>query len=200
MYRKNLYKLWAALCLCVVLVTAVTSALAAERQKIRVGYFHFPGYHEIAADGRYSGYGYDVLQMLRFYNDWDYEYVGYNKSWDEMVEMLDRGEIDLLTSARWTEERAERFAFSSMPIGIKATRLSVREDDKRFIPEDYSTYNGIRVATLMGSSQNEVFTEFAAQHGFSYTLVPFKSTDELENALLYDRTIDAVLTDRKSVV
>ena len=194
MYRKNLYKLWAALCLCVVLVTAATSTLAAERQKIRVGYFHFPGYHEIAADGRYSGYGYDVLQMLRFYNDWDYEYVGYNKSWDEMVEMLDRGEIDLLTSARWTEERAERFAFSSMPIGIKATRLSVREDDKRFIPEDYSTYNGIRVATLMGSSQNEVFTEFAAQHGFSYTLVPFKSTDELENALLYDRTIDAVLT------
>ena len=194
MYRKNLLRVWAVLCLCVLLVAAACSALAEERQKIRVGYFHFPGYHEISADGRYSGYGYDVLQMLRFYNNWDYEYVGYNKSWDEMVEMLDRGEIDLLTSARWTEERAERFAFSSMPIGIKATRLSVREDDKRFTPENYSTYNGIRVATLNGSSQNEVFVEFAAQHGFSYTLVPFASTDELEKALLYDRTIDAVLT------
>ena len=186
--------LWKALCLCAVLLMLACSALAAERQKIRVGYFHFPGYHEISADGRYSGYGYDVLQMLRFYNNWDYEYVGYDKSWDEMVEMLDRGEIDLLTSARWTEDRSQRFAFSSMPIGIKATRLSVREDDKRFVPENYSTYNGMRVATLNGSSQNEVFVEFAAQHGFSYTLVPFNSTDDLEKALLYDRSIDAVLT------
>lgn len=175
-------------------LASLGTAAAQEKQKIRVGYFHFPGYHEISADGRYSGYGYDVLQMLRFYNNWEYEYVGYDKSWEDMLKMLDRGEIDLVTSARYTPEREHRFLFSGLPVGIKATRLSVRQGDERFVPDVFSTYNGMRVATLRGSSQNELFRDFAAKNGFSCTLVPFDTSEQLEQALKNDYNIDAVLT------
>lgn len=191
----KIYRFMALLLLSLMLlVVSIGTVAAQEKQKIRVGYFHFPGYHEIAADGRYSGYGYDVLQMLRFYNNWEYEYIGYDKSWEDMLEMLDRGEIDMVTSARYTPERAEKFLFSSLPIGIKATRLSVRDGDNRYVPALFSTYNGMRVATLRGSSQNDLFRDFAAQNGFSYTMVPFDTIEQLEQALKNDYNIDAVLT------
>ena len=49
-------------------------------------------------DGNRSGYGYDLLQQLYVYANWTYEYVGYDKSWEDMLGMLESGEIDLLTS------------------------------------------------------------------------------------------------------
>lgn len=191
---KNFQSFLCSLLVCVLLTLSMAADVVAEKQKIRVGYFRFPGYHEIAEDGRYFGYGYDVLQMLRFYNNWDYEYIGYDKSWEDMLEMLEKGEIDMVTSARRTPEREEKFLFSSVPIGIKAARLSVRSDDKRYIPDVFSTYNGMRIATIRGSSQNEVFIEFAKKHGFNYTLVPFDDTEKLERALKENKAIDAILT------
>lgn len=44
------------------------TVLASEPRTIRVGYFAFPGYHEILQDKnglQGSGYGFDFLQMLR---------------------------------------------------------------------------------------------------------------------------------------
>lgn len=45
---------------------------------IKVGYFAFPGYHEVFEDengpqGR--GYGFDFLQMLRRYTNLNYQYM-----------------------------------------------------------------------------------------------------------------------------
>mgnify|MGYP000709584275 CR=1 FL=1 len=37
--------------------------------------------------------------MARYW-DVDYEYVGYDQSWDDMQQMLEDGEIDMVTSAR----------------------------------------------------------------------------------------------------
>ena len=61
------------LCLVVFMTTffpATAYAAESETKTIRVGYFAFPGYHEIYQDetgthGR--GYGFDFLQLLRKY-------------------------------------------------------------------------------------------------------------------------------------
>ena len=42
------------------------------------------------------------------YWDVDYEYVGYNQSWDDMQQMLEDGEIDMVTSLRKTQDREEK--------------------------------------------------------------------------------------------
>lgn len=62
-----------------------------EKITIRVGFFQFDGYHEIAENGAMSGYGYDFLQMIAPYAGFEYEYIGYDKSWSEMQQMLERG-------------------------------------------------------------------------------------------------------------
>ena len=46
-----------------------------------------------------------IEQELARYGGWDYEYVGYNLGWAKLQEMLDHGEIDILTSARRTPGR-----------------------------------------------------------------------------------------------
>src|SRR5574344_191346 len=87
-----------------------TTLLTAETDEnthpvIRVGFFEFDGYHKQDSDGTRSGYGYDFLQKLARYTNWSYEYIGYEKSWNDMQQMLADGKIDILTSAQKTPER-----------------------------------------------------------------------------------------------
>lgn len=99
--RANRY-LTATLLIVSLLITMLCPemAFAAEkdtnRETIRVGFFAMDGYHMMDEEGNRSGYGYDFLRLMARYIDVDYEYVGYDKSWGEMQEMLENGEIDLL--------------------------------------------------------------------------------------------------------
>ena len=143
-------------------------------------------------DGAKSGYGYDFLQMAARYIDVDYQYVGYDKSWADMQEMLENGEIDLVTSARKTPEREEKFDFSR-PIGTNSAVLAVRTGDSSIVKADYASYDGMRVALLRGSTRNQSFAEFAADHGFSYEAVYYDSVDDM-TAALQSGTVDGIVT------
>ena len=108
-------------------VPAQTTAYAAsvdQVETIRVGFFHFDGYHDITNRDVRSGYGYQFLRLLSRYSSLNFEYVGYDKSWSEMQEMLDNGEIDMLTSMHYSQERAEKYDFSTF-IGYSSTILTV---------------------------------------------------------------------------
>lgn len=103
------------------------------RETIRVGFFATDGLHMIDDGGEKSGYGYALLRYMSRYLDVSYESVGYDKSWAEMLRMLDDGEIDMVTFANKTEERKEKYDFSR-PIGFFGTALFVREDNRAVIP------------------------------------------------------------------
>lgn len=165
---------------------------AGQRETVRVGFFAMDGYHMMDEQGNRSGYGYDFLQMVSRYLDVDFEYVGYEDSWGEMQDMLENGEIDLLTSARKTPEREEKFDFSR-PIGTNSAILTVRSDNSRIITHDFATYDGMRVAMLNGNSRNNDFAEFAEENGFTYQSVYFEAVNEMTEALQAG-TVDAIVT------
>lgn len=168
--------------------------IGGETDKVKAGFFQFDGYHNTADNGVRSGYGYDVLQKLAAYNEWDYEYVGYDKSWSEMQDMLEAGEIDILTSAQKTEERIAKFDFSDRAIGSSSTILTVKSGNSRYVAGDYKTYNGMRVGLLEDSSRNDSFSEFASNAGFTYTPVYFQNTADMQTALQEGKKIDAIVT------
>jgi signal transduction histidine kinase len=170
------------------------AADSGKKQVIRAGFFAFDGYHMQDEDGRRSGYGYDFLQELSRYGDWTYTYVGYDKSWSEMLDMLSDGEISLLTSAQKTPEREGQFAFSRKPIGTSSAILTIKSGDTRFAAGKYSTYEGMRVGLLKGSSRNEDLSAFAEKNGFTYTAVYYGSQDEMADDLQTGNGIDAVFT------
>jgi Signal transduction histidine kinase len=176
------------------LLIPVHADAASDAKTVRIGFFEFSGYHMIAKDGTKSGYGYDFLQNMGRYTNWKYKYVGYNKSWAEMQEMLKDGRIDLLTSAQKTPEREKYFAFSSRPIGTSSIILTVKSGNDKIIAGEYSTYDGIRVGLLRGSSRNETFKKYAAKKGFSYKAVYFDNTDSMTRALQKGKKVDALVT------
>ena len=177
---------------------AVVSFLYADGNSlprtIRAGFFQFDGYHEMANDGAKSGYGYDLLQKLARYTGWKYAYVGYNSGWSEMQQMLKEGRIDILTSAQKTPERENQFAFSHKSIGTSEAILTVKSGNDRFVPGEYSTYSGMRVGLLKGSSRNIQFDNFAHEHHFTYVPVYFNDLDEMISALHTADSVDTLLT------
>ena len=168
--------------ICGMSVRAESSEAGSSVHTVRVGFFYFPGYHEIVDDTVRAGYGVDFLTLLRRYVNVNYEYVGYENTWKEMQTMLENGEIDLVTSARKTPEREEKFAFS-LPIGTSNTQLSVRADDDRYEVGDFEHFDGMVVGMLAGSTRNQDMAEFADDKGFSYTVKTYAGEAQLTKAL-----------------
>ncbi len=181
------------------LVVEAAGITPASREKVRVGFFEFDGYHMMNADGVKSGYGYDLTQMLARYANLDLEYVGYDKGWNEMQQMLRDGEIDMVSSAHKTPEREREFAFSYRAIGYDCSILSTRMENKILIPGMYQTYNGIKIGMLRGSTRVQKMREFAAEKGFSFQLMLFDNQEQLTRALR-EETVDAISsTDNRDI-
>lgn len=194
MVKKQILKFVTVIMLVILSASNVFAAAPNHSSRvIRVGYYKFDGYQMESSDHTRSGYGYDFLQELARYTGWTYEYVGYNLGWAELQKMLDNGEIDILTSARKTPEREQKYLFST-DIGTSRGILTVKSGNTHVTMGDYPTYNNMRVGMIKDSSINENFRTFAQSKGFSYTPVYFKNVDELNLALQNEDGIDAVCT------
>ena len=181
---------------CVCMIVSPQTVFAAEEtsqhETVKVGFFAMDGYHMMDEEGNRSGYGYDVLRLMARYWDVNYEYVGYDKSWEDMQQMLEDGEIDMVTYARKTPDREEKFDFSR-PIGTNNGILTVRSDNSTIVDGNYSTYNGMRVALLNGNTRNEEFADFAGNKGFTYVPSYYDTTAEMDEAL-QNGEVDAIVT------
>lgn len=172
--------------------TVVKAGESAGNRTVKAGIFHFDGYHMKDDAGSLSGYGIDFLNLAAEYSHLNFEYVEYDKSWNDMLTMLENGEIDIVTSGRKTEEWEEKYAFS-LPIGRSSTILSIRADNGTLHSGDYDTYRGMKVGAVEGRSQKQSLEEFAEEHGFTYEIVEYSDTDELTEAL-QEGEVDAILS------
>ncbi len=191
-YIKGILVMFACFVLTVSAIPYTVAAEGTNNQTVKAGVFFFDGYHMQDENGVYTGYGIELLNLISQYSHLNFEYVGYDKSWDEMLDMLECGEIDMVTSARKTKERAEKFAFS-LPIERNSTILSIQEQNTKIRFGDYSTYNGMTVGLLTGSSQNQSLADFAQKNGFTYQAREYDNSDQME-ADLQNGIIDAILT------
>ncbi len=191
-YIKKIFVLFVCFMLASSDIPCVSAAETTSNRTVRAGVFYFDGYHMQDENGDYTGYGIELLNLISQYSHLNFEYVGYDKSWDEMQDMLERGEIDVVTSARKTRQRAETFAFS-LPIERNSTVLSIQKDNTQIRSGDYSTYDGMTIGLLAGSSQNQSLPDFAQENGFTYQFREYDDPGQLE-ADLQNGTIDAILT------
>ena len=171
------------------------TAQAAEpsgNRAVKAGIFHFDGYHMKDGAGNLTGYGIDFLNLAAKYSHLNFQYTEYDKSWNDMLIMLENGEIDIVTSGRKTEEWEEKYAFS-LPIGRSSTILSMLADNPRLRSGDYDTYDGMVIGAVEGRSQKQSLEDFAEEHGFTYRVIEYNSADALTEAL-QEGEIDAILS------
>lgn len=171
-----------------------------ETKTVKVGFFAFDGYHE-ENNGIRSGYGYDYLQEIAKYTNWRYEYVGYDKSWSEIKQMLINGEVDIITSAQETTKffdgekdvYLKNYAtYSSDNIGYSATILTTYNDNADLITKKFSDYD-IKVGVIKGNSRNDSFVTWANENDVTYELKEYNTIEEVQSAL-NNKTIDTIVS------
>lgn len=164
-------------------------------RKVRVGYLNRKGVS--SSTEQYFGYTIDFLDELSKYTDWEYEYIqvegDFSQQKETLMDMLSRGEIDILGGMDDTEELRKRFYYPSYDYARSYSVLAVPEDSSRWLEEDYDNWNGIRVAYYPGGEKRmELLKEFAAITGFTYKTVKCASKEEMFNTIAQGKA-DAML-------
>ena len=172
-----------------VLLSSV-SALDSEQKTVRVGWHEAPYFIEDQY-GRWSGYSYEYQCKIAAYTGWNYEYVF--GTWSELMQMLLDGEIDMFSNLSYTEDRAQKILYSSIPMGTETYYVFVSPDNTEITSEDYMTLNGKRVGVTRGSFQKEAFLSWADAHDIHVDLVEMSCTDE-ESIRLLGKEFDAFVT------
>jgi len=131
-------------------------------------------------NGEPTGYCVDYLNELAELNNWTYEYV--NCTWSDAVDMLERGELDILFPTNYMPEREDTMDFSTLAGGCTSSGLFARPDTS-YGYENFSAFGGARIAVTRGSSNDQAMVDFAKAHGFTYTPVYLNSMDEKIQAL-----------------
>ena len=180
--------------LLLVLLTGTLTQVVASGvvRTIRVGVFSLPGYHDVQEDGSRTGYGYEFLGILQRYANLNFEFVGEDWTWEQTLDSLRHGRIDLLTSVHKTEQRLEEFDFS-LPIGNNHICINTLQDDTRFVPYDFGNYGRIRLGMCRGSALNPMVEAFARENGLRYTPCYYGSYASLREAFLH-KEVDAIVT------
>lgn len=175
-----------------ILVQPVNGYTEEEKELIRVGYFLFDGYNDIYGIDQKDGYGYEYLQKIAEFTNWKYEYVP--GTWQEQLAMLEKGEIDILGSAQYTDERARIFDYPNFESGMRATGIYVRQDNENFEYGEVEKLDGLTVGLKAGSDDTHVFENFCKAKNIHTKNIYFGSQQDMVVALNQGR-IDAFVSD-----
>ena len=187
--RKAAVWLTAVLIICMSLPLGV-SAKGGERKKVRAGW-HEPPHFMTDQNGRKSGYSYEYQRKVAAYTGWEYEYV--DGTWTDLMEMLKKGEIDILSDVSYKEERTKDMLFTSIPMGTEVYYVFVSTANKEKTSNNLSSLNGKKIGMTEGSIQKYYFIEWEKAHGIQTEIVEM-NCDEEELIPHLDKTIDAIVT------
>lgn len=82
--------------------------------KLKVGWYPMEHAQEYDEEGNPCGLSYRYLQEISKYTGYEFEYV--DGSFDQCMDWLKNGDIDMLFFVRYTAERASQFQYIDIPI------------------------------------------------------------------------------------
>lgn len=166
---------------------------SAQVSKIRVGVFKLTGFYEWNEKGELGGYGIDYLEKIAELTGWEYNYI-WADNWEECVELLKEGKVDIIAPAEKTEEWLEEFSYSNYNIGMERGALITLDTNEQLVYEDYEAFDNIKIGCVDSQVFNEDFIVYAENYGFTPNFVSYGDTGEVMRALRTGE-VDAVLVN-----
>ncbi len=166
-------------------------ALPDDSKVVRVGWYDST-YNSLDENGRRSGYAYEYQLKLSAYNGWTYEYV--EGSWSDLLDMLENGEIDLMSDVSYTDERAEKMLYASLPMGTEEYYIFCKPGNEELSSSDFSTLNGKKVGVNKRSLQRELYLEWAEENNVDAELVELSCSEEESLQMVEIGVLDAYVT------
>lgn len=130
-------------------------------------------------EGEPEGVGLPYIRQLAWNNNWTIEYV--EGSYNESLQKLDDGEIDLMFPVGKEEDPNGKLLYSEYNVGFQQIGLFAREDADIFY-EDFEGFDQKKVGLSIGSN-SEILDQYAKKNGFSYKKVSLNSMQDKMNAL-----------------
>lgn len=144
-----------------------------EKRIVRVGYLeNYATIADVPSEGK-MGYGHEYLSEISKYTNWEYKFV--LCSWDEGLQKLKDGEIDIFGPMQKTEERQKIYDFPVREMGFEHGTLYVSENSDIFY-DDYEKFDNMRVASLKDNYFLPFIDSYAAKNGITLTSVITDST------------------------
>ena len=149
-------------------VPVTANAESDEHEVIRVGWYDssFCYYDDF---GRRCGIDYEYLQKISAYTGWEYEYV--EDSWPNLFQMLQNGEIDILSDVSYKEEREEYILYPDLPMGTESYYIYVSAENREVSADNLKTLDGKTIGVNKDSIQETFLEEWADKYGISINIV-----------------------------
>ena len=180
------------LCLCLLMpLLQGTAAAVQDSSVVRVAWYPDSAYNITCENGERSGYGYEYQQSVAAYTGWTYHYIEAN--WLDSLNMLQKGEIDLMAGVSYAEGRAQTMLFSDLPMGEEKYYLYANLAAANISVSDLTTLNGKRIGMLSESIATTQFCEWETRHGLHTEHVTITS-DEDAAAKIASREIDGFIS------
>ena len=172
-------------------LTPAAQAASSSGKNVRVGWFE-TRFCTTDRFGRRSGYVYEYQQKIAAYTGWIYEYV--DGSWPELMQMLKRGDIDMLADVSYAEERTKDMLFSALPMGEEEYYIFATAANTEIRSESLVSLNGKKIGVDSGSIQQRYLADWLKTHDITAEIVPLTDGEEASRNRLFRQEIDAFVT------
>ena len=197
--QRKLHKLqFAALLLCLLTVVLFLPAIHANAEEqeskekvVRVGWYESP-LNTTDASGRRSGYAYEYQRKIAAYTGWKYEYV--EGSWPDLLKMLEKGELDLMSDISYTPQRAMKILYPTLPMGAETYYIYAAIKNNEISRDDPSTLNGKTVGVTRDSVQAGILRTWLKQNKLKVEIVELDGSENNSINLLLKGEIDAFVS------
>lgn len=181
-----------------ILLYGIPVDAAGEKKIVRVGYPIQLGLTDIDEAGTRSGYSYEYLLEIAKHTNWEYEFFEAEGTLDEqlslMLEMLGRGELDLLGGMLYNEALAELYDYPGYNYGTSYYVLCTLDKNTELTTSNYYLQPKLKTAVMSTKKvKNEKLEQFAQMSGFEAEQI-FCETDVEQRKLLEEGTADVLLT------
>ncbi|MGX8833389.1 transporter substrate-binding domain-containing diguanylate cyclase [Amedibacillus sp. YH-ame6] len=166
----------------------VFSIQANDKEVIRVGFPSLKGLSMKDSNGNYYGYDYDYLMQIAQYTGWKYEFVEVegdaNQRITTLMEMLKKGEIDLLGDTKYIESLSNDYDYTSEPYGSAYNVIAVKDDSNLLDLNGILNKKNLKIGIMKNSSKRESYlNQYADSNGFSYEKVLCENEEDLVTKL-----------------
>lgn len=165
--------------------------LWATPREVRLGvYQNEPKIFLDTATQQPSGIFGDLAYALAKQEDWTLTVVPC--TWQACLDGLKNGSIDLMPDVAYTPERADIFDFHATPALLSWSQIYARPG---ITVRSALDLNGLRIAVLQGSVQQDYLRSLLSGFGLSATLVPVQNLEQAM-ALATRGEVDAAVANR----
>ncbi|MFP4362486.1 MAG: ATP-binding protein [Spirochaetia bacterium] len=123
---------------------ASLSLLNAQKNRVvRIGVYENPPKIYTDDQGNVRGFHAELIRAIADQQDWEIEFV--HNTWNRLLEMTERGEIDIMMDVAYSHARAERFVFNHENVFINWASVYTRPD---FQPQTIFELEGTTIAGM----------------------------------------------------